>query len=66
VCGFVTGLIRQISTTELFIQFRSQWNDFVASLSGTPAIDIYDLVARSPFAMYCRNAFDTDIIKACG
>lgn len=32
VCGFVAGVINQIDTTDLFLQYEAQWNDFVTQL----------------------------------
>lgn len=32
VCGFVAGVINQIDTTDLFLQYETQWNEFVTQL----------------------------------
>lgn len=32
VCGFVAGVINQIDTTDLFLQYEAQWNEFVTQL----------------------------------
>lgn len=32
VCGIVSGVINQIDTTDLFLQYEAQWNNFVTQL----------------------------------
>ena len=40
VCGYVTGLIDQIDTTELFAQFEAQWVHFLDSLGDNNKVHI--------------------------
>ena len=41
LCGIVTSVIQSISTTELFTQFRTAWNDFVAQLGESDNVTIH-------------------------
>lgn len=40
VCGFATGIIKQINTSELFAQYQAAWNDFVAQLGESDNVTI--------------------------
>lgn len=40
LCGLVTGVINQISTTELFNQFHAEWNKFIESLGESDNVTI--------------------------
>ncbi len=40
VCGWVTGLISQIDTTDLFLQFEAQWIDFINQLGESDHVTI--------------------------
>lgn len=40
VCGFATGMIRQIGTADLFAQYQAAWDDFVAQLGESDNVSI--------------------------
>ncbi|MBQ7784480.1 MAG: hypothetical protein IJ368_10970 [Oscillospiraceae bacterium] len=40
VCGFVTGTVQQIDTTNLFAQYQAAWNDFVSQLGNSDHVTI--------------------------
>lgn len=40
VCGFVTGTVQQIDTTNLFAQYQAAWNDFIAQLGESDNVTI--------------------------
>ena len=40
VCGFATGIIKQINTSKLFAQYQAAWNDFVAQLGESDNVTI--------------------------
>lgn len=40
VCGWVTGLVQQIDTTNLFAQYAAAWADFVAQLGDDDHVTI--------------------------
>jgi len=70
VCGFVTGLIDQIDTTDLFLQFEEQWLEFTRSLGGANVtITTFDAQARewikclSPYNMWVRSSGLSGMMK---
>lgn len=40
LCGYVTGVIKQVDTTELFAQYQAAWNDFIAQLGESDKVTI--------------------------
>lgn len=54
LCGFVTGLIEQVDTTDLFIQYQDAFETYYKN--ATAEFDTYYQNSTAQFDAYCQNA----------
>lgn len=64
-CGIVTGKINTISTTNLFAQYQSAWNDFIKQLgeSDNVTINTEDITGRKLISEISMQSRFADIFK---